>query len=57
MGRFSDTEAVSMQLLLEAVNTTLAPQHAFGPDEATRALEIMTEKEELMLSDGQVYRL
>lgn len=56
-GRFNDTEAVPQQVLMDAVNGGLAPQHAFGEVEAQQMLETMTENEEVMLSDGFVYKL
>jgi hypothetical protein len=56
-GQFSSAEAVTAEEIIEGVNSDLAPQHAYGELEATRILEMMSDKEEIMFSDGTVYRL
>lgn len=55
--QFASAEAVTVEEMMESINANLAPQHAYGTLEATRILEIMSEKEEIMFSDGTVYKL
>lgn len=55
--RFAAAEAVTGDEMTEAINASLAPQHAYGTLEATRILEMMSDKEEIMFSDGTVYKL
>ncbi|KAG8759979.1 MCM DNA helicase complex subunit [Serendipita sp. 396] len=56
-GKFASTEAVVAAEMIEAINSSLAPQHSFGSIEATRILEMMSDKEEIMFSDDTVYKL
>lgn len=55
--QFASAEAVTAEEMVEGINTNLAPQHAYGSVEATRILEMMSDKEEIMFSDGTVYKL
>jgi len=45
-----------LSTLLEAINEGLSVEEMFGTAEATAAAEVMTEKDELMLSGGVVYK-
>ncbi|KAK0233269.1 MCM2/3/5 family-domain-containing protein [Armillaria fumosa] len=55
--KLSDDESVFLRDLLEMVNEGLSTEMLFGTAEATEACQIMTDAEELMLSDGIVYKL
>jgi len=55
--KLADEDAVPFQALLEMVNEGLATQHLFSTGEATLALEAMTEANDLMLSEGIVYKI
>lgn len=55
--QFANTEAVSATAMLEAINGSLAPQHAFGPAEGDRILQVMGDQEDILYSDAMVYRL
>ena len=55
--QFASAEAVTAEEMIEGINSNLAPQHAYGSLEATRILEMMSDKEEIMFSDGTVYKL
>lgn len=55
--RFASEEAVHIPDMIEAINGSLAPQHAFGDVEAGRIMEQMSSLEEIMVSDGTIYRI
>ncbi|KAK0245875.1 ATP dependent DNA helicase [Armillaria nabsnona] len=55
--KLSDDESVFLKDLLEMVNEGLSTDMLFGTAEATEACQIMTDAEELMLSEGIVYKL
>ncbi|KAK0506047.1 MCM2/3/5 family-domain-containing protein [Armillaria luteobubalina] len=55
--KLSDDESVFLRDLLEMVNEGLPTETLFGTAEATEACQIMTDAEELMLSEGIVYKL
>lgn len=55
--KLNDDESVFLKDLLEMVNEGLSTDMLFGTTEATEACQIMTDAEELMLSDGIVYKL
>jgi len=56
-GRLAEAPAVPFDTVVEYVNQMLAPQHAFGPNEARVALEGMAEANDIMLSENVVYQL
>lgn len=55
--QFANTEAVPAAAMIEAVNSSLASQHAFGPAEADHILQVMSDQEDIIFSDGTVYKL
>ncbi|KAK0208392.1 ATP dependent DNA helicase [Desarmillaria ectypa] len=55
--KLCDDESVFLKDLLEMVNEGLSTDMLFGTVEATEACQIMTDAEELMLSEGIVYKL
>jgi DNA replication licensing factor MCM3 len=52
-----DTDALLFPTLLEHINEGLSVDDMFGTAEATAAAEIMTEHDELLVSDGMVYKV
>jgi DNA replication licensing factor MCM3 len=52
-----DTETVLLSELLQLVNESLSTEELFGTGEATEACQVMQEAEELMISDGIVYKI
>ncbi|KAL0572572.1 MCM DNA helicase complex subunit [Marasmius crinis-equi] len=52
-----DREMLSLTELVKAVNSGLSTNQLFGTAEATLACEAMQDAEQLMFSDGDVYRL
>ena len=56
-GKFQDDEQVFLADLVQGVNEGLPVEQLFGTAEATAALEVMTEANELMLSDSIVYKV
>ncbi|KAG7450152.1 ATP dependent DNA helicase [Guyanagaster necrorhizus] len=55
--KLRDDESVFLKDLLEMVNEGLSTDMLFGTAEATEACQIMTDAEELMLSEGIIYKL
>ncbi|KIJ68703.1 hypothetical protein HYDPIDRAFT_173365 [Hydnomerulius pinastri MD-312] len=55
--RLQDTEQVFLAELLELVNEGLPTGALFGTAEATAVCQIMTDSDELMISDGIVYKV
>ncbi|KAF9243837.1 MCM2/3/5 family-domain-containing protein [Melanogaster broomeanus] len=55
--RLPDEEQVFLTELLEMVNEGLPTDALFGTAEATAICQIMTDSDELMLSDGIVYKV
>ena len=52
-----DEESMLLSTLLEMVNDGLPTDTLFGTAEATAACQVMSDANELMLSDGIVYRI
>lgn len=52
-----DEETIFLKDLLEHVNEGLPAEALYGTTEATEICEFMTEKDELMLSEGIVYKV
>lgn len=52
-----DDEQVYFTQLLELINDGLTTDTLFGTAEATAICQVMTEANELMLSDGIVYKI
>ncbi|KAF8528057.1 ATP dependent DNA helicase [Hysterangium stoloniferum] len=52
-----DTDALLFPTLLEHINEGLSVDVMFGTAEATAAAEIMTEHDELLISEGMVYKV
>ncbi|KAJ3512798.1 hypothetical protein NLJ89_g3312 [Agrocybe chaxingu] len=55
--RMQDEETIFLTDLLELVNEGLSTDTLYGTAEATRICEIMGENDELMISEGIVYKL
>lgn len=55
--RLQDEEQIFLSQLLEAVNEGLPTDMLYGTAEASEACQIMQDNEELMLSDGIVYKI
>lgn len=55
--RLQDEEQIFLPQLLEAINEGLPTDMLYGTAEATGACQIMQDSEELMLSDGIVYKI
>ncbi|KAG8699005.1 MCM DNA helicase complex subunit [Ceratobasidium sp. 395] len=55
--RFAEEEAISMESVVEAVNEDLPVDQLFGRIEATEIAEAMTTANEIMLSEGIIYKL
>ncbi|KAF8845371.1 MCM-domain-containing protein [Paxillus ammoniavirescens] len=55
--RLQDVEQVFLVELLEMVNEGLPTDTLFGTAEATQICQIMTDSDELMISDGIVYKV
>ncbi|KAF8610801.1 MCM-domain-containing protein [Ceratobasidium sp. AG-I] len=55
--RFAEEEAIPIESVVEAVNEGLPVDQLFGRIEATEIAEAMTAANEIMLSDGIVYKL
>ncbi|KAG9120001.1 MCM DNA helicase complex subunit [Ceratobasidium sp. 392] len=55
--RFAEEEAMSMESVVEAVNENLPVDQLFGRIEATEIAETMTAANEIMLSEGIIYKL
>ena len=54
---FQDDEQVFLADLVQAVNEGLGNDELFGTAEATMICQAMTEANEVMLSDGIVYKI
>ena len=54
---FQDDEQVFLADLVQAVNEGLGNDVLFGTSEATMVCQAMTEANEVMLSDGIVYKI
>lgn len=52
-----DEEQIFLAELVELVNTGLPTDALFGTAEATTICQFMTDSDELMLSDGIVYKV
>lgn len=52
-----DDEQIFLTDLLKFVNEGLATDSLFGTAEATAACQMMQDNEELMISDGIVYKI
>lgn len=55
--RLVDVEQLFLAELVAMVNEGMSPNSAFTEAEATAACEVMTEANEIMLSEGIVYRI
>lgn len=55
--RLQDTEQMFLKDLLSMLNEGLSTNELFGTAEATAACEAMGEANELMLSEGIVYKI
>ncbi|CAE6413749.1 unnamed protein product [Rhizoctonia solani] len=55
--RFAEEEAIPIESVVEAVNEGLPVDQLFGRIEASEIAEVMTAANEIMLSDGIIYRL
>ena len=52
-----DEEQMYLYALLEMINARLSTDQLFGTAEATAACNAMTDANEIMLSDGVVYKI
>ena len=52
-----DEDQMYLNTLVEMINEGLSNDQLFGTAEATAACEIMTDANEIMLSDGVVYKI
>lgn len=57
MTRMQDEETIFLTDLVEFVNEGLPAEALFGTGEATQICEIMGESDELMISEGIVYKV
>lgn len=55
--RLQDEEQIFLTALVEFINEGLATDSLFGTAEATEACKAMQNAEELMISDGIVYKI
>ncbi|QRW00633.1 DNA replication licensing factor MCM2/3/5 family pretein [Ceratobasidium sp. AG-Ba] len=55
--RFAEEEAITMESVVEAVNEDLPVDQLFGRIEATEIAETMTAANDIMLSEGIIYKL
>jgi len=55
--RLQDEETMFLTDLLEFVNEGMPTSTLYGTTEATQICEIMGENDELMISEGVVYKL
>ena len=55
--KMQDDEEILLANLLQFVNQGLSTDELFGTTEATNACEVMQDAEELMISDGIVYKI
>lgn len=52
-----DTEQIELENLLPMINEGLSSVELFGTDEATNACQVMTDANELFISEGIVYKM
>jgi len=52
-----DEDTIFLTDLLEFVNDGLSTESLYGTAEATRICELMGEKDELMISEGIIYKV
>jgi len=55
--RMQDEETILLTDLVEMVNEGMSAENLFGTTEATQICEVMGENDELMISEGIVYRV
>jgi len=55
--RLQDEEQIFLAELLEMINDGLSTTELFGTTEASNICQIMSDSDELMLSDGIVYKV
>ena len=55
--KMQDTEMMFLADLLKLVNEGLSTDELFGTAEATEACQAMTDADELMISEGIVYKI
>lgn len=55
--RLQDEEQIFLTELLEMINNGLSTSELFGTTEAAKICQIMSDSDELMLSDGIVYKV
>jgi DNA replication licensing factor MCM3 len=55
--RLQDEETVFLKDLVEMVNEGLPADSLYGTGEATKLCEVMGEADELMISEGIVYKV
>jgi len=55
--RMQDEEQIFLTELLQLINEGLTTDSLFGTAEATDACQVMQDNEELMISDGIVYKI
>lgn len=55
--RFAEEEAIPIESVVEAVNEGLPVDQLFGRIEATEIADVMTAANDIMLSDGIIYKL
>lgn len=55
--RLQDEEQIFLTELLELVNAGLPTDGLFGTAEATLICQIMTDSDELMMSEGIIYKV
>jgi len=55
--RLQDEETIFLHDLLEFVNEGMSTSTLYGTSEATQICEIMGESDELMISEGIVYKV
>jgi len=55
--RMQDEETIFLTDLVEIVNEGMSAENLFGTAEATQICEIMGENDELMISEGIVYKV
>ena len=55
--RLQDEETIYLKELLELVNEGLTTDSLFGTSEATQICEFMGQNDEIMISEGIVYKV
>lgn len=56
-GRLVDDDAFMLKPLMEYVNEGLEVQHMFDTEEGVASLEAMTDANEILFSDGMIYKI